>query len=289
MATRHHEDGGGSALNTACALACAGRRVLAIGRVGDDPDGRASIAALERRGVEVRIEIVPGRTTKHNDLYVERSTRATAFRAFVPRNCVLPWEEDPPGTMEASILLLDRLAASACGWLRTRRAMPGLVNAFNRNAPPFRGPAEKRYREALSLLDYLQIPEGDGAPHGEPARQMAAPEERQAVHSPAAAPPLTDAEVAHILSAGVRILLRTRGPRGVVLHADGQDPITIPAEPTDVLDPTGAGDALTAGLLDGLLAGSPTVDAARRGIHWAARACRHLGARAWLDEEPPGV
>jgi sugar/nucleoside kinase (ribokinase family) len=54
-----------------------------------------------------------------------------------------------------------------------------------------------------------------------------------------------------------------------------------------VIDPTGAGDAFAAGFLDARIAGATIVDAAQRGVDWAARACRHLGARGWLDAEPP--
>ena len=45
--------------------------------------------------------------------------------------------------------------------------------------------------------------------------------------------------------------------------------------------------ALAAGFLDALLDGHSLDQAGDRGVEWAARACRYLGARAWLDQEPP--
>ncbi len=279
------EDGGGSALNTACALATAGRRVLAVGRVGDDPEGRACIAALERRGVAARIETVSGRTTKRNHLYVERGGAKTAFQAFLPPLCVPAWEEDPDALLDASILWLDRLAARAPVWLRARREVPGLVNGLNRNSPTFRGPAADRVRAALPYVDLLQLPEGSGDAHTPMPRHD--PDVRGTIHSPAPMPPLPDAEVAAIIDAGVGVLVRTRGAQGVLLRSRDAESIAVAALPTTVIDPTGAGDAFAAGFLDARIAGATIVDAAHRGVDWAARACRHLGARGWLDAEPP--
>jgi sugar/nucleoside kinase (ribokinase family) len=83
-------------------------------------------------------------------------------------------------------------------------------------------------------------------------------------------------------------LVRTRGALGAILHDAGGGSWDLPSRAGAILDPTGAGDALAAGLLDGLLRGDGAREALERGLDWAARACRHLGARGWLDHEPPG-
>lgn len=279
------EDGGGSALNTACALAMAGRRVLAVGRVGDDPEGRRCIEMLERRGVVPAIERTPGRATKRNHLYVQRHDAATAFEAFLPPHCVPAWEEDPDPILDAAILWLDRLAVRAPAWLQERKNVPGLRNGLNRNSPTFRGPSAERVRAALPYVDVLQIPEGRRIDPASSERHE--PAVRGTIHSPAPMPPLSEDEVASVFAAGVSLLVRTRGDEGVLIHGRGEAPLAVPAAPTDVIDPTGAGDAFSAGFLDAMLDGAPIGDAARRGVDWAARACRHLGARGWLDVEPP--
>lgn len=276
---RKLEDGGGSALNTACALACAGRRVLAVGRVGDDEHGRASVEALKRRGIEARIEIISDRKTKHNFLYVEEKTGATAFQASSPEGCADPWEEDPPGLHESRWLLLDRLPERAVDWLRERRA-EGLSNALTRYGRSATGEVGRRLREALPYLDLLQLPESRSG-------KLSPDTSREQIHSPSAPLPLSDPEVASLLEQGLQLLVRTRGKDGVIINQSGTAPLTIPAKSVDLVDPTGAGDAFTAGLLDGLLSGAKVLDAAKRGIDWAARACRHLGARGWLDQVPP--
>lgn len=288
------DDGGGSALNTACALSSAGWSVVAVGRVGDDPDGMAAVAALERRGIDARIEIIRGRTTKRNHLYVERSTAATAFEAIIPLMSVEPWEIPPPELEEAKILLLDRLGVMTVGWLATRRERPDLLNALNRNTPGRLGLSDPRFREALPHLDYLQLPEQAAAvpqPAGPPSglQRGRPPSDPRRIHIPRPFDPLTGREVASLLEAGVRILTLTRGAAGAVVHTRLAGPLPVPAVATRVVDPTGAGDAFAAGFLDSLLRGAGPGEAGSHAADWAARACRYLGARAWLDHEPPGA
>jgi sugar/nucleoside kinase (ribokinase family) len=296
-------DGGGSALNSACALAAAGRRVLAVGNVGDDADGRSALEALQRRGVETAVTVHPGRTTKRNHLYVEASSHETAFQVIVPERVALPWEDEPPALREARVLLLDRLAARASSWLALRRGGPW-VNFFSRNSALGTPATEERFRQALPLIDILQMPE---RPAGRttlteepwPAQEgeiRSGPVERDKIHRPSLGRPMPEEEAERIMGAGVHTLLRTRGSEGLLLQVRTSSPgirpcslesWNVPARPTELVDPTGAGDALTAGYLDAFLDGLSPLRCAERGVDWAARACRHLGARGWLDHEPP--
>lgn len=65
------------------------------------------------------------------------------------------------------------------------------------------------------------------------------------------------------IAAQVDALIVTRGGKGSLIYADGEQ-LEIPAvPPRQVLDPTGCGDAFRAGLLFGLIRGLPWKDAGR--------------------------
>jgi len=74
----------------------------------------------------------------------------------------------------------------------------------------------------------------------------------------------------------------------VVTHADGQrvhvdgDVVEIDAIEADVVDPTGAGDALSVGLLHGLAEGMGIPEACRYGGALAACVVEHVGAQTGL-------
>jgi len=66
---------------------------------------------------------------------------------------------------------------------------------------------------------------------------------------------------------------------GVVVARSGEQPVLIEAVPTSIVDPTGAGDAFTAGFLAGLVSSGDALDAARAGVALASRAVSSVGAR----------
>jgi pseudouridine kinase len=79
----------------------------------------------------------------------------------------------------------------------------------------------------------------------------------------------------HLHEAGVKQVVITLGVAGVVyMSAEGQGACLAPH--TEILDTTGAGDALTAGLIFGLLEGQPLAQAIRCGLRAAqlTLACR---------------
>lgn len=83
---------------------------------------------------------------------------------------------------------------------------------------------------------------------------------------------------ASLLSRRHGVVAVTAGREGAWI-TDGGPPELVEAVVVDAVDPTGAGDAFTAGLLAGLLAGEGSADAARRGAALAARAVTVVGGR----------
>ena len=83
---------------------------------------------------------------------------------------------------------------------------------------------------------------------------------------------------AEAAKAEVRIAVITRGAHGsLVLSGDAT--AEIPAEPSHVVDTTGAGDAYAAGFLGALTNGQDLASAANLGARAAARVIEHYGAR----------
>lgn len=80
--------------------------------------------------------------------------------------------------------------------------------------------------------------------------------------------------VAHrLVSLGVEVAVVTLGERGVV-YADSETYGHIPAIQTPIVDETGAGDALTAGIIFGLLEGIPVDECVRLGVTAASLTLR---------------
>ena len=76
-----------------------------------------------------------------------------------------------------------------------------------------------------------------------------------------------------LVGRGVKIAIVTLGEQGVV-YADGSSAGHVPAMHTPVVDPTGAGDALTAAVIFGLLNAMPLDEAVRLGVSAAALTLR---------------
>ena len=64
---------------------------------------------------------------------------------------------------------------------------------------------------------------------------------------------------------------------------DGRTTFEVPAEPVQVVDTTGAGDAFAAGLLSARFEGAGPREALEAGCRVAARAVARVGARPGYD------
>jgi len=81
----------------------------------------------------------------------------------------------------------------------------------------------------------------------------------------------------HLVSQGVQIAIITLAEFGVC-YATSETGGYIPALSTDIVDPTGGGDALTATVIFALLNEIPLDDAVRLGVSAASLTLRHRGA-----------
>lgn len=83
---------------------------------------------------------------------------------------------------------------------------------------------------------------------------------------------------------GARAVAASTGPEGAVV-VDGQGTRTIPAFETQVVDTTGCGDSVSAGMIDGLRRGLDLDASTRRGMAAAALVCERLGSDASLTAD----
>ncbi|MCP3856753.1 MAG: carbohydrate kinase family protein [Actinomycetia bacterium] len=80
---------------------------------------------------------------------------------------------------------------------------------------------------------------------------------------------------------GAATVVASTGPDGAVV-VDGSGTRVVPAFATEVVDTTGCGDSVSAGLIDGLRRGHSIDDATRRAMACAALVCERLGSDAGL-------
>lgn len=90
----------------------------------------------------------------------------------------------------------------------------------------------------------------------------------------------TDPErVAHAMADRYGLAVITQGPDNVFVAERGSKPVSLPVPQVRTIDPTGAGDAMSAGFLNSWVTNRDPVRAAQAGILVAARAVMVIGGR----------
>ena len=259
----------GTAAGTGIDLAKLGADVLAVGAIGDDLLGDVVAIALTRHGVDTS-----GLARKSG---VQTSATILPIRANGER----PALHVPGATrlLELADVDLDRVRGSRALLIGGPDALGGIVGDGLAQVV-----AAARAGGALVAVDVLHpgsprdleriagllaaadwfLPNGD---------QLLALTGRDDL--PAA--------IADILALGAGGVAVTCGADGCLVAWPGGAPVALPAIPVDVVDTTGCGDAFTAGMLAGLLAGAGCVDAAWLGIACGSLAATGLGSDAGIE------
>jgi ribokinase len=252
------ERGGGAGANVAAWLARAGAAVTLIGRVGDDPAGRAAADGLRAEGVDLRLTVDPERPTGTCIVLVEPGGE----RTMLPdpgANTALVAEPLPPGATHLHVagyaLLRPGSRAAALALIAAARAAGAGVSVDPSSAAPLAA--------APGFLDWVA-----GA-------ELLLPNRDEAAVLTGIADPVG---AARALAARAREVVITLGADGA-LWSDGEAVVHVPAFPVVGADSTGAGDAFAAGLLSARAAGAAPADALRAGCALAARAVARVGAR----------
>lgn len=244
---------GGVARNVAETLARLGNAVSLVSAVGDDADGRALLAHLAGVGVDLAgVRVAPG--------------RATAQYAAVL---------NPDGTLEMAVADMGVLDEAYAGLALSLEGAPKGGWLFADCNAPADGLAAviamARRRGSPLAVDAISAPKARRLPadlSGVGCLFLNRDEAESALASANGASPETLA--AALAARGAARVVLTLGAEGACL-AEGGRTIRVAAEPAEVVDVTGAGDAMIAGALHGLARGLPLIDAARLGARLAAR------------------
>jgi pseudouridine kinase len=260
-----HISYGGVAHNVAKNLAHLGLDTVLITAVGDDPAGAALLNELRADRVNVEYSIVAkgGRTgayvaalDQHGNLHFGLDDMHVISKIAPQhlRSCY-------PLFKEAAAVVIDaNLSPESIRSAITHSRRAGTPIA----ADPTSVSLASRLKTHLPSLWMVMPNEAEAAmfcpdpvPHADRERALEAAN--------------------YLVSQGVNIAIITMAEFGVV-YASNETFGHVPAIKTEILDPTGAGDAMTAALLFGLLNEIPLDESVRLGVAAASLTLRSLGS-----------
>lgn len=267
---------GGVACNLARNLHGLGHRVRLVSAVGDDGPGRGVLAQLTAWGLDPGgIAVLPGqRTAAYDAILGPGGTLALAVADMAVFDCLDPARIAAltgPRETAAWVFADTNLPGESLGWLISDR--------------PGRGP-----RLAVDAVSTAKVRKLPPRLAGIDLLFLNADEAGALLGDPAPATPKTAAAAARALvGRGAGAVQLSMGAGGLAVAWRG-GAAHVPAVPVALRDATGAGDAMIAATLHGLMAGRPLTDAAALGSLAGALAAEAKGAvrpdlAACLDRE----
>jgi len=267
--TEATESSGGSGANTAAVAAALGSRVAYLGRVADDALGQRFRADISAAGVTFPTAPLHGELSTGRSLILVTPDGQRTMNTYLgASNRFGPEQLDAAVIADSAVLYLEGFlfdpptaqdafrAAAAIAHANGRLVALSLSDPFcvDRHRAAFRdlvaGHVDIMFANEAEITSLYETDDFDAA----------------------AARARTDCRLAAL----------TRSEHGsIVVHGDGTE--TIAAEPTAVIDTTGAGDAYAAGFLAAYTAGKSLAQCGRLGSVAAAEVISHYGARPVRD------
>ena len=259
------ESSGGSAANTCAVAAALGARVGFLGKVAADQLGQVFAHDIRATGVAFTGEPLAGGAPTARCLILVTPDGQRTMNTFLGA-CVAFGEDDVPA---------EAVARARVVYLEGYLFDPPAAQAAFRKAARLAHAAGREV--ALTLSDPFCV-----GRHRAAFREFVAAETDILFANEAEILSLyeTDDFEAAAAQAGreVRLAVLTRSEHGSVVMAGGERHV-IAAQPTRVVDTTGAGDAYAAGFLAALTRDLPLAECGRWGSIAAAEVISHFGAR----------
>lgn len=263
------ETSGGSAANTCAVAAALGARVGYLGKVAADTLGRVFAHDIRAAGVHFPTRPLEGGPHTARSLILVAPDGERTMNTFLGAAVhFAEGDADPAEVGRAGILYLE-------GYLFDPPAAQAAFRAAARAAH-----AAGR-RVAITLSDPFCVHR-----HRDAFREFVRTEADILFANEAELLALYETEdfeaAARRAASEVKLAALTRSERGSILLAEGRRH-EIAAEPTTVVDTTGAGDAYAAGVMAGLARGLDLSECGRWGSVAAAEIISHFGARPQAD------
>ncbi len=253
---------GGSAANTAAWLGSLGTPVDFVGCVGI-ADLEYHSEQLRAQGVTPHLTAVPGLPTSTIVIVVEGEDRTMltergANRALAVKDLTDELLERAAVLHLTGYTLIDGPRAPGMQELIERAHAAGVTVSMNPGSAGFIADFGSSFAAGIAGSDILFA----NIKEAELLSEQTAP-----------------GRIAHDLGERHGLAVITQGPDNVLVAERGSKPITVPVPPARVVDPTGAGDAMSAGFLNSWLTDRDALRAAQAGILVAARDVMVIGGR----------
>jgi sugar/nucleoside kinase (ribokinase family) len=258
--------GGGQGANTAAWLAYAGSVVTLVAAVGDDPSGRERIAELEAAGVRCAVRAHPGARTGTVVVLASAEERTLitdpgAALLLDPADVVAAIKSAPDAVhlhLSGYPLLNEGSRAGGAAALAAARERGLTTSVDAASAAPLRREGAENFKEWVREIDLLLCNSDEAdvlAGPGSPADQAAA------------------------LTAVARNVVVKLGGDGAVWRGRDGTRRSVTGVRVPMVDPTGAGDAFAAGLLQAWCSGADPEAALEAGAALGSAAVGRIGGR----------
>lgn len=259
--------GGGAAGNVASWLSKSGAAVHIVGRVGHDSAGAALVAELDELGVDHQKLHIQGVNTGVVVVLVDPSGERTML-SETGANSGLTIEDLPPLDGFDAVYLSGYAPLDP----NSRPAIMEMIARINAAGIPI-------YYDPATVGGMIGVPLDEIRSWIDKFHCILLNEEEATFLS---GHTNVDQALDHFLEL-LELVVIKRGSHGAIAKARGGEKVSVDAEPTTVIDTTGAGDSFAGGFIASFTKNHDLLAAMKQGSHVAARCVAIVGARPQVD------